>query len=901
VPDLPAEPSLQQLRHQARDLQRAVRRGDQEALAEVAARHPAGRPETSPETSGDTSAAARFPLSAAQLVVARRYDFPSWTRLRRYVEVVEQYSRFPERMAADSPADEFLRLGCLYYTDDQPERWAQARQVLAAHPEVTQASVYAAAATADVPRLRAHLAGDPGAARRPGGPFRCEPLFYLAYARHDPAIGEDAVLTSARLLLEAGADPNAGYLWHGLPTPFTVLTGVFGEGELGPVRQPRHPCSLALARLLLEAGADPNDGQALYNRMFEPGNDHLELLFEFGLGTGDGGPWQARMGDALDAPEQMVRGELSWAIAHGMTERVRLLAEHGVDLVSPFADGTTPAQCAATTGHPDLVRFLIERGAPEPDLDPEQRFAAAALAADQGALDELVAGRPGLAGAVRAARPALIVWAAAQGRPGSVELLARLGFDVNAKGRSDVPAEDPWQTALHVAAMDGRLELARSLLRLGADPELRDQRFDSTPLGWARYSGQDQLIELLEPLTAAEEAAPGDGSGRSLPRTRSAHLAGKHREPGGAVEDREQERPVHGHRDRRGRLDRGPRGDRYRGGRGGLGAVLVDVDAGLVRHRADPQRLGLGDAPEVGLVAERRGDTQPPQGRDEVERGLQPEPGQGQRHLVPGRPGQQAGQPGRGDPRAQRRQRPVRQHHGHGQADVTVGEQHGLVPVAAQVVPGSRPAHERDGYARAVRALRVERCVVRRVLGKGISPGRLQVHRAGEHQPGQLSDGAGRQQPGYLALGLPGDRPVDLLPRLLRCGEIRAGQGGPGQAAELGGELGTHREPRLDPRRVRRPEHRGPLAFPSRSRRVPGAGCLLQVQYPGQLRRGLAARSVPGHPQRAGHARGREDHVGGVSGQHPVQVRAERRGRMRPCQFVPHRPFVPARDETMAG
>src|SRR6185437_13519920 len=189
--------------------------------------------------------AAGFPLSAAQLVIARRYDFPSWNRLRRYVEVVERYSRFPERMATQTP------------------------QILAAQPGITQLSVCAAAAAADVPRLRAHLAGDPAAAGRPDGPFRCEPLFYLAYTRHDPAIGEDAVLTSARLLLGAGADPNAGYLWHGLPTPFTVLTGAFGEGELGPVRQPRHPHSLALARLLLEAGADPNDGQALYNRMFE--------------------------------------------------------------------------------------------------------------------------------------------------------------------------------------------------------------------------------------------------------------------------------------------------------------------------------------------------------------------------------------------------------------------------------------------------------------------------------------------------------------------------------------------------------------------------------------------------------------------------------------------------------
>ena len=77
----------------------------------------------------------------------------------------------------------------------------------------------------------------------------------------------------------------------GLPSPFTVLTGVFAEGELGPVRQPRHPCAQPLARLLLTAGADANDAQALYNRMFEPGNDHLELLFEFGLGQDTGGPW----------------------------------------------------------------------------------------------------------------------------------------------------------------------------------------------------------------------------------------------------------------------------------------------------------------------------------------------------------------------------------------------------------------------------------------------------------------------------------------------------------------------------------------------------------------------------------------------------------------------------------
>ena len=102
---------------------------------------------------------------------------------------------------------------------------------------------------------------------------------------------------------------------------------------------------------------------------------------------------------------------------------------------------------------------------------------------------------------MRAERPALITWAAACGSAAAVELLAELGFDVNAKGRTDVPSDQPWQTALHEAAGDGDLELAMTLLRLGADPDIRDQRFDATPLSWARHFSQQELIDLLTPLT----------------------------------------------------------------------------------------------------------------------------------------------------------------------------------------------------------------------------------------------------------------------------------------------------------------------------------------------------------------------------------------------------------------
>lgn len=65
----PVRPDLDQLRHQAKDLLRAVRRGDPVAVEELVANHPE---RVAPET-------AR--LADAQLALARAYGLPSWPRL----------------------------------------------------------------------------------------------------------------------------------------------------------------------------------------------------------------------------------------------------------------------------------------------------------------------------------------------------------------------------------------------------------------------------------------------------------------------------------------------------------------------------------------------------------------------------------------------------------------------------------------------------------------------------------------------------------------------------------------------------------------------------------------------------------------------------------------------------
>ena len=330
-------------------------------------------------------------------------------------------------------------------------------------------------------------------ATREGGPFEWAPLAYLAYARHDPDVTEAATLGSARVLLEHGADPDTGYLWHGLPSPFTVLTGCFGEGEGGPGNQPAHPHGPALARLLLEAGADPNDPQTLYNRMFRPDDSHLELLFEFGLGTGDGGPWKRRLGRAAMGPAEMVEDQLGWAVMHGMDARVELLVRHGVDpgaRVGGFGGGgRTAYEVASISGHPETAELLLRLGAAEPDLSAEQRVVIAVLN-----------GQPLDAAAVPAAvaaRPGLVAWAAHHGNADAVRRAVELGWDVNRRARTDVPSDQEWETGLHAAAGNGDLEMVRLLLELGADPSLKDCRFDAPPVQWAEHFGRTEVVELL--------------------------------------------------------------------------------------------------------------------------------------------------------------------------------------------------------------------------------------------------------------------------------------------------------------------------------------------------------------------------------------------------------------------
>lgn len=497
---LPDHANLEHLKNQAKALQQAVRSGDADAITRLRAHHPrlAAVADNAPELHA-------LKRSDAQLALAREYGFTSWPKLRAHLAVVEKYTRRPHLAPARSDpdghrdADEFLRLACLRYGGDNSEDRDQARELLAAHPEFASTNIHTMAAAGDVAAARDLLARDHAAVSREGGPHRWEPLLYACYSRLDRNQEGDSTLDVARLLLQHGADPDAGYLWDGMDnSPFTALTGAFGGGE-DVINQPPHEHCAELARLLLDAGADPNDPQTLYNRQFEPANDHLRLLFEYGLGRPHRSAWAKRLGPTFPEPAEMLHDQLLFAAMYGFMERVELLVEHGVDVRRrggghPVHQGRGVYEIAVLYGYIEVAEYLAALGADRSHVGSIDEFVGACLRGDRATVQERLTVDPSLLDGALSEHPDIVTRAVERGRPEAVQLLIDLGVGVND------PTRTQRITALHEAAASGRRDLVEMLLRAGADPNARDREFDATPSAWAQHQGHADIAQFLETL-----------------------------------------------------------------------------------------------------------------------------------------------------------------------------------------------------------------------------------------------------------------------------------------------------------------------------------------------------------------------------------------------------------------
>ena len=404
-------------------------------------------------------------------------------------------------------------------------RRQKARELLAVRPSLATANIFAAAAVGDVEAVADFLANGANVNAK-GGPFSWEPLLYAAYSRLSSEAKQHSTLEAARLLLEHKADPNAGFLWDWggqFPCLFTALTGVLGLGESdvfrvhGELYQPPHPQWSDFARSLLEAGADPNDNQGLYNRMQYPDDQHLKLLFDYGLGTNRGGPWFERFfrhwpteddhgnaGYVHRDPSGFLSYQLRYAIKAKYVDRVKLLVEGGADVhgTGRPAEVRSPYALAMYHGSQEIADFLVANGASAVDLSGHDEFVAACNRVDSDRATELVSANPSLLNDA----DELLCLAAEEGRTDCLRLLIKLGCDVNGKPEQ--------ASALFSAALAGQLAAVKFLVEHGADVHAVHPDYDATPLSAANHKDQYHVMDYLFQFASMQDAVRFGGLDR---------------------------------------------------------------------------------------------------------------------------------------------------------------------------------------------------------------------------------------------------------------------------------------------------------------------------------------------------------------------------------------------------
>ena len=456
MPTLPAHPNVDQLRHQAKDLLRAAKTGDPDALSEI------------------RMVSERVTLDAAQLAVARRYGFASWAKLKsgveaRTLELAEQAIAFCQASV---------------------NRLGMAVRMLEATPELAGYSFATAVVLGDAARVDEELRRDPTLATRTDPRWGWSPL-HLACASRWCQLDQgraEGIRATAQLLLDAGADPLAATA--GARANWTPLHCVIASANSGQSNR-------RLAELLLERGAVPNDHD-LYLAGFahdvhellplllahvpDPhatiehapaapiSNDDVESIRLLLLAGADPGRYRNDDGEAVPIVWAAVRAGCS-------TTLLDLLLAHDADPNAAGPDGDSPFRLAAAAGSTAVCDLLRTYGA-DSEGAGVALFLSACLRADRADAQRQLAQDPRLLDRLGELEHGALVRAAKSGDSKAVALMLDLGFPIDSRG-------DDGGTALHAAAYVGSANTISLLLERGADIEARDTAWNSTPLGWA--------------------------------------------------------------------------------------------------------------------------------------------------------------------------------------------------------------------------------------------------------------------------------------------------------------------------------------------------------------------------------------------------------------------------------
>ena len=284
-----------------------------------------------------------------------------------------------------------------------------------------------------------------------------------AFERAVSAVVAGDTATLKRLLREHPALARAESMREHRATllHYVSANGVEGYHQVSPKN------SAEIAEILLNAGADVDATSDVYQGKCTP----LGLV--------------ATSSPPFDAGVQ--RDVIEVLLAHGARMDLRGSVGHDSSLVHG---------CLAN-GQPQAAEYLASRGAPVGLVE----------AAGLGDVDRV---RALVSGTASAKLREAFSMACAYGRVGVVEFLLANGVGVD----DEMRGFGEGHTGLHVAAYQGHLELATTLLRHGASVDAIDKTWKTTPLTWA-LTGWDRRpsphhYDIVAALVTAGAAVTAD-------------------------------------------------------------------------------------------------------------------------------------------------------------------------------------------------------------------------------------------------------------------------------------------------------------------------------------------------------------------------------------------------------
>jgi ankyrin repeat protein len=504
---LPAFPSLEQQKKQARELLIATRANDPSAVDRMRVHHPRWT----------KVAADGVSLHDAQLVLAREYGFVSWPKLKAHIEsvVATHHTRLLAREARyySERAQGLLAI----IADGAAPVMAQVRQW---HPDYANADdetirtsdftladaqlVYAREhGFSDWARFIAYV-GTLG--RVPAN----EPFLAVvdAASRGDWKTATDILRADPAVARARGTNGN------------TLLNLACSMAPCDPVDDsnttPQHPSQhrLDAVRLLLAAGADVRQANdrgwtPLHQAAYRNDTEMAGLLLAAGApcdlsAHGDGGTplavalfWGHRDVAAVLAMSDVVPSNLRIAAALGRVE----LASRFVN-----ADGDlSPDAYASRAFYRPHSGFPAWRPSDSAQEVLDEALVWAAKSAQIEAMDFLV--RRGANVDADPYRGTPLIWASWNGHADAVTWLINAGADVNRRATFGGPSHGERVTALHLAAQSNRVAAVSALLALGADATAEDALYHGTAAGWAEHEGARDALAVLRAWTSRGQSS----------------------------------------------------------------------------------------------------------------------------------------------------------------------------------------------------------------------------------------------------------------------------------------------------------------------------------------------------------------------------------------------------------